>query len=296
MIRIPPDAEPNLRSAFQDVEDRLRRLETETRITPPVETDDLRDKTALLESQMNELSLFRDTEGALADKKTGVPLRVLHETGQWAEPIGGLVKQVPPWLGTARVDVPGSIRKGHPSQKVNVLGSLAVTGALSADIVRARLSRIGLVYARSHGSTNQTLTTNTTTGVVMTGVELDPFNFHSTVVNSHQMKVPSEGGFSGWYFYHACIRWEAEASPAGQRTLRVEKNTTGSTDPNKAISIETVHPSINAALDQNVSGIVHLGVGEGLELYAKHVQGGDSDIIKTSFNTPYFEMIRLGGL
>jgi hypothetical protein len=295
-IRIPPDAEQNLRIAFEDVEDRLISIESGSASSEaPIGLEQIRADIALLQSKMNTLDLYRDADEAQSDFKENNPLRVLHEDGIWKEPLDGIAKAVPAGLGTGRADTDGE-REGQPSQILNVLGSLAVTGALSAETVRARLGRIGMIYSRGSGSANKTISTGTVTDVDLDGVEDDPWGFHSTAVNSFMFTVPT--GYGGFYYFHGGARWEAEGSPAGFRSISVEKNSDGTPTTGNIIALATVHPTVNSVLDLNVPGFATLADGDTLEFYCSHTQGGDTDVVYVNllYDTPMFEMIRLGGL
>ena len=119
----------NTQRALEDVEQELARIKTIPRPKPDnTEMQALRQEVTLLRTQMNQLSLFRYAEGAIADVKTGNPLRVLHETGEWKEVTDGLIKAVPK-----------AITGVNAGRVVQIQGSVAIApGSLSAETLRSR--------------------------------------------------------------------------------------------------------------------------------------------------------------
>lgn len=127
----PPKADTDLLRSLEDIERQLD--EIRGRIVAPAEAAEPEEKPS-----DPVLEFFQETTLPPADSKTtGMPLRVLHEDGQFREALDGIVKAVPAGLGLGRTDGSGSVTNA-PTRIVSVQGSLTATGAISADTLRAR--------------------------------------------------------------------------------------------------------------------------------------------------------------
>ncbi len=216
-IRIPVDADPNLRDAFLDIEEELDFLKTpQDRDDPlPTEVVALQDQVRLLQSQMNQLDLFRDSEGADADTKDGNPERVLHEDGLFKMPLDGVINAAPPGLGNERADVTGGTRGGHPSQVTNLHGSLAIApGSLSAyavrvrDLVATNNITVGGVDPAAYGAsvhltTGETISNNSATLIPWDAEDFDNGGFWTSGA-ADRFTIPIDG----LYLVGESIRWD----------------------------------------------------------------------------------------
>lgn len=133
-LYIPPKVDQDLLRTLRDIERQLDELKRSA-TTPSSSTDTkLIDRLEVVESRLNTLSQFERVENPPADyKNDGNPSRVLHEDGTWLEPLAGIAKAVPPGMDSSRT---------RPTNLINLLGSLAVTGAISGDTVRSRNGRV----------------------------------------------------------------------------------------------------------------------------------------------------------
>jgi hypothetical protein len=164
-LRYPKQADYDVQVAFADVEQRLQQIESRLDLiapsASPEEVGQLRADLAKVARSVNIPAMF-DTRnvfrgagdahalGLVPNPGPYAPIvgdkQVLHEDGTWRFVLDGLLRAVPAGLGItdtggAGAGVPGepSGKRGAPQRVVNVLASLAVLNAVSADTIRARV-------------------------------------------------------------------------------------------------------------------------------------------------------------
>ena len=239
-IRIPPEADVETRNAFTDVEEELNKLKSSVvniEDAPPVSLASLQEQIELLNSKVNELSQFQDVSESFGTKTDGLPLRALHEDGNWREVIDGLVKAVPAELGGA----------SKAQRVVNVLASLAVINGLSADSVRCRNLWAPRPACHLYRSAAQTVANTTYTDMLWTNEEYDNASMHSTTANTDRITIPEAGFYVVGYH------------------LFFSANTTG--DRNSFITLNDTAEAANANLRTwcrvDASGTFNYGVSTG---------------------------------
>lgn len=281
----PPKADTDLLRCLNDIEQQLNEL---SRATPSVPATDreLLERIEVLESRLNGLSQFERVEQPRADyKNDGNPSRVLHEDGTWVEPLAGIAKAVPSGLDTAGT---------RPSSLINVLGSLAITGALSADTIHGRKSRIHVRGARVSRSTNFSVTANTPDNVPFDTVDWDTDNFYSAPgLLPDELIIPA--GMDGYYIASAAGRFTS-LTAGDYHQLRIEKNSSGTPTANNIIGIVTGADPTNGAWDGIVvTPPVHLKAGDEVELIVDSNHNDTFAAITTwTTKTPYLALLYLG--
>lgn len=156
MIRIPTQSDIDIQNAFFDVQQELERLrQSIDRIdTSGTDTTSLENAAELAQEKLNKLEFFSEIEEPPGVKKSGMPLRVLHQDGTWREIADGLISAVPSGTGGASTD----------QRVVNVRGSVAIApGGLSTDSVHARTIDVNSIDADDVVITDDLNVTDTVT-------------------------------------------------------------------------------------------------------------------------------------
>ena len=272
-IRVPPKADPDTRNAFTDIEQELNELKSSVisiEETPAVSLASLQEQIELLNSKVNELSQFQDVSESFGTKTDGLPLRALHEDGNWREVIDGLVKAVPAELGGA----------SKAQRVVNVLASLAVLNGLSADSVRCRKLWAPRPACHIYRSAAQTIANNTNTDVLWTNQWFDNSGMHSTDVNTDRITVPEDG------IYLAGIHFLWESNTTGDRQSTITLNDPAPSDN----SARLCNFQRDATSDQfaRMSGcvLVSLAAGDVLRAQLWHDRGANVEILDVTTYGP----------
>ena len=245
-IRIPPKADIETRNAFLDIEERLRKLETqpaekisEVAETPAVEVDpDI--------NVEGDLTVANDVriEGSIDAPH-------LFE---------GLIKVVPTAIGSAA------------QRTINMGASLAIApGGLSADSVRCRELFAIRPSCYVYRLAAQTISNNTVTDILWTHEHYDNAGMHDTSANTDRITITE----SGLYLIGGHVHWDTNST--GSRTMFITLNDDSpSGDPNRLLSQQKNSPDDSFG---RMSGctIYPLSTGDILRLSVVQVSGGDLD-------------------
>lgn len=126
-------------------------------------------------------------------------------------------------------------------------------------------------------STTQSLTNNTDAAVLLNVEDLDTHSGHSTVTDTSRWTCPT--GWTGYYFVSGQVCFAANAT--GLRRVHLEVNGAVISGTH---SILTATAVADGGVRATTSGLVHLDVGDFVELNAFQTSGGSlsTEVISTA--------------
>lgn len=127
---------------------------------------------------------------------------------------------------------------------------------------------LGLPIVRVYNTVNQSVPNNTDQGLIFNSEEFDPYNSFDANYDPSRLVA----AVAGYYQVSASVSWATNAT--GERRLILHKNDIGQVIEMDSRMAVSGNPTI-----QNLSTLIHLNVGEHVELHAVQTSGGPLNAI-----------------